>query len=124
MRFIPTKVHGVLDYLSGGLFIASPWLFGFANDEAAKWVPVAAGMSALGVSALTDYELGVDRKIPMQAHLSADIATGVLLAASPWLFGFAKRTYLSHLLFGMLEIGAGLLTEKTPSDGVRAKPAA
>ncbi len=117
MQLIPTKVHGILDYVSGGLFIASPWLFGFSDNEAAKWVPVAAGMSTLGLSAMTDYETGVSRQIPMQTHLTADIATGVLLAASPWLFGFAKKTYLPHVLFGMLEIGAGLLTEKVPSDG-------
>lgn len=121
MRFIPTKVHGVLDYLSGGLFIASPWLFGFSGNEAAKWVPIAAGMSALGVSAITDYELGLDRKIPMETHLSTDVASGILMAASPWLFGFAKRTYLPHVLFGLLEIGAGLLTEKVPSDGRQVK---
>lgn len=115
MRFIPTKVHGVLDYVSGALFIASPWLFGFEDDEAAKWVPVAAGLGALGVSTMTDYELGLTKQIPMATHLSTDVATGALLALSPWLFGFSKRVYLPHVLFGMLEIGAGLLTEKTPS---------
>ena len=31
MRFIPTKVHGVLDYLVGAALIVAPWLFGFAG---------------------------------------------------------------------------------------------
>jgi len=31
MRFIPTKVHGILDYVVGVALIAAPWLFGFAN---------------------------------------------------------------------------------------------
>src|SRR5919202_6542914 len=100
MRFIPTKVHGILDYASGALFIASRWLFGFADKPAAKWVPLAAGGAALGSSLFTDYELGAVRKIPMPAHLGLDVAEGALLAASPWLFGFDKKVYLPHLIFG------------------------
>lgn len=114
MRFIPTKVHGILDYASGALFMASPWLFGFADKSAAKWVPLAAGGAALGSSLFTDYELGAVRKIPMPAHLGLDVAEGALLAASPWLFGFAKKVYLPHLIFGAFAVGAGLLTQKTP----------
>ncbi|MFD2569562.1 SPW repeat protein [Spirosoma soli] len=114
MRFIPTKVHGILDYVSGGLFLASPWLFGFADKPAAKWVPLAAGGAALSSSLFTDYELGAVRKIPMPAHLGLDVAEGALLAASPWLFGFAKKVYLPHVIFGAFALGAGLLTQKTP----------
>ncbi|QJW90576.1 hypothetical protein HNV11_14895 [Spirosoma taeanense] len=116
MRFIPTNVHGVLDYVSGGLFLASPWLFGFADKPAAKWVPVAAGSAALSSSLFTDYELGAIRKIPMPAHLALDVAEGVMLATSPWLFGFAKKVYMPHLLFGVFAIGAGLLTKTSPED--------
>lgn len=115
MKPIPTRVHGVLDYASGLLFIASPWLFGFANGEAAQWVPIVAGIAILGLSALTDYEAGLLKRIPMPVHLTMDILTGVLLAASPWLFGFADYVYLPHVLFGILEIGAGLLTQRVPS---------
>ncbi|GAB3542916.1 SPW repeat domain-containing protein [Spirosoma fluminis] len=114
MRFIPTNVHGILDYASGALFLASPWLFGFADKPAAKWVPLAAGGAALGSSLFTDYELGAVRKIPMPAHLGLDVAEGVLLAAAPWLFGFAKKVYVPHLIFGAFAIGAGLLTQKSP----------
>ena len=116
MRFIPTKVHGVLDYVSGSLFLASPWLFGFADNKAARTVPLVAGVAALGSSLFTDYELGVVRKIPMTAHLTLDVAEGVLLATAPWVFGFAKKTYLPHLVLGLFAIGAGTLTEKTPSN--------
>ena len=31
MRFIPTHVHGMMDYLTGVILIAVPWLFGFAS---------------------------------------------------------------------------------------------
>jgi hypothetical protein len=114
MKFIPTKVHGVLDYLSGVLFIASPWLFGFADSGAAQWVPVVLGVMALIYSVFTDYEAGLIKQLPMPVHLTMDVLSGVVLAASPWLFGFADKVYLPHVIFGLFEIGAGLLTQRKP----------
>ena len=118
MRFLPTRVHGALDYLMGALLIAAPWLFGFAGDAdgAATWVPVALGAGVVLYSLLTDYELGVARKIPMPTHLLLDLGGGVLLAASPWLFGFADVVWVPHLVFGLLEVGAALVTERVPRD--------
>jgi hypothetical protein len=126
MRFIPTKLHGLLDYASGLLFIASPWLFGFNLDERsnlaenvmAQWIPVFVGVGVLVYSIFTDYELGLIRRLPMPVHLTADFwFAGVFLAASPWIFGFADRVYLPHVLLGAFSIGAGLLTKKETSDG-------
>ncbi len=114
MRFIPTKIHGVLDYLMGLLLIVSPWLFGFADGGAAQWVPVVLGLGALVYSLLTRYELGVMPVISMPAHLGLDVAGGALLAVSPWLFGFSELVYWPHLIFGLLEIGAGLMTRTHP----------
>ncbi len=43
-----------------------------------------------------------------------DFLSGVFLAASPWLFGFAEEVYLPHLILGIFEIGASLMTKTTP----------
>ncbi len=114
MRVIPTKVHGVLDYLSGLLFIASPWLFDFANGGAAQWIPIFVGATILLVSLVTDYELSVAKLVPMPTHLALDVLSGALLAASPWLFGFSELVYWPHLLLGVAEVGAGLMTRQVP----------
>lgn len=56
----------------------------------------------------------------MRTHPGLDLASGVLLAASPWLFGFAGDVWAPHLIFGLLEIGAALMTKRSPSkDRVR-----
>src|SRR4051812_47089567 len=88
MRVIPTRVHGVLDYVVGALLIAAPWLFHFNEGGAETWVPVVLGAGAILYSLCTDYELGLLRLIPMATHLMLDLGSGVLLALSPWLFGF------------------------------------
>jgi hypothetical protein len=117
MRFIPTRVHGMVDYAMGILLIVAPWLLGFAAGGAETWVPVILGAAAIGYSLFTDYELGLVRKIPMSTHLGLDFGSGVLLAASPWLFGFASLVYLPHLILGRVEIGAALTTRRTPGAG-------
>jgi hypothetical protein len=68
----------------------------------------------LGTSAMTAYEAGLVRTIPMTGHLAADAALGLLLAASPWLFGFANVVFLPHLILGLGEFGAALTTETKP----------
>ena len=115
MRFISTKVHGYLDYSVGLLLIAAPWLFGFARGGAETWVPVILGASAIVYSLLTDYELGASRQLSMRTHLGLDIFSGILLAASPWLFGFADYVYLPHLILGIAEIGVAAMTQTKPS---------
>ena len=114
MRFIPTRIHGMLDYAVGALLIVAPWLLGFAAGGAETWVPVILGLGAIGYSLFTDYELGLVRRIPMRTHLGLDAGSGVFLAASPWLFGFADLVYLPHLILGLVEIVAALTTRTTP----------
>jgi len=114
MRFIPTRAHGMMDYLAGIIMIGAPWVLGFANGGAAHWIPVVLGIGVIVYSLLTDYELGVVRLIPMPAHLGLDIVSGIFLAISPRLFGFAGVVFLPHLIIGLLEIGAGLMTHTRP----------
>jgi hypothetical protein len=120
MRFIPTRTHGVIDYLMGALLILAPYLLGFADGTAAQWIPQVVGAALIGASLLTDYELGVVRVIPMPVHLFLDVAAGALLAVSPWLFGFADRVAWPHLILGLLEIGMGLTTSTTPATAAAA----
>jgi hypothetical protein len=110
MRFLPSRVHGVIDYLWGIALLATPWLFGFADVTAAKWLAVVFGVGAILYSLVTDYELGALRILPMTLHLGLDGLAGAFLAVSPWLFGFADRVFWPHLLFGLFSVVASLIT--------------
>jgi hypothetical protein len=112
---ISSKTHGILDYLVGVLLIIAPWLFGFANSGAETHIFVILGVAALIYSLLTDYEWGAIRLIPFSAHLAIDFMSGLLLSASPWLFGFADRISLPHVIFGLIEMGAVMMTRRTAS---------
>ena len=115
MKIISTKTHGIVDYMMGLLLIASPWIFNFATGGAEQWIPIILGASALVYSMMTNYELGVFKAISMKTHLNIDLMSGILLAASPWIFGFSDKVTTPHLILGLLEIGAALMTKTTPS---------
>jgi hypothetical protein len=123
MRVIPTRVHGVIDYLTAVLLILSPWLFGFADGSAAQWVPLIVGVAILGLALMTDFEMGLAPVVPMSVHLAMDVGAGVLLAASPWLFGFAGRVWLPHLLVGAMEVLVALFTVTVPARGPASRRA-
>jgi hypothetical protein len=126
---IPTKTHAGMDYAVGLLLIAAPWLFGFADEStAATWVAVLAGAAMLGLSMVTDYEGGLlARLIPMRTHLMADTGLGLLLAVSPWLFGFADdgtNAWLPFVAIGLGEIASGVTTDLEPGKRSRRRRAA
>lgn len=104
-----------MDYLMGVILIAAPWIFNFARGGAETWVPVILGAGVILYSLMTGYEYGISRVISMRTHLTLDLLGGIFLAISPWLFGFSDFVYLPHLIFGILEIGASLMTEQAPS---------
>lgn len=114
MRFLPTRIHGLIDYLWGILLVLAPYLFGFADDGRATWVAWVFGAGAIFYSLATDYELGLVRLIPMPVHLALDGVAGAILAASPWLFGFADRVRWPHLAFGLFSVAASLMTRTAP----------
>ena len=114
MRFIPTQIHGVMDYFMGLLLMAAPWLLGFAEGGAETWIPVILGAGTIVYSLMTDYELGAVHLIPMPVHLGLDAVSGALLAVSPWLFGFDERVWIPHLVLGLAEIAAALTTQTHP----------
>ena len=113
-KVISTKVHGMMDYPTGLLTACLPLISRMKGAEAV--VPMIVGGSEIVQSLFTDYELGVSRKIPMKTHLLTDIVGGVLLAASPFVLGFSKKSWLPHVLIGLMMVGTALLTKDLPSD--------
>ena len=113
MRFIPTKFHAPLDYIVGAALIAAPWIFQFSEHTAATIVPIVLGIGLIAYSLFTNYELGVWKVAPMAVHNLFDIAAGTVLAASPWIFGFADESvnvWVPHLIVGFAAIFLGLTT--------------
>jgi hypothetical protein len=120
MRVIPTRMHGMMDYVIGIVLVASPWIFGFAKESStAKWTFIVVGAVILLTSMMTNYELGMMHVIPMHMHLGADALAGIVLALSPWIFGYANdagsNAWLPALIIGLLELGTAGMSDPWPA---------
>ena len=117
LRFIRSRAHGVLDYVTGVVLIAAPWIFQFNDIAAAKWTAIGVGVAMIASAALTNYELSVVRVIPMHVHLGMDAVMGAFLALSPWLFGFSDEgtnAWLPHVVVGLMEIAVAAMSDPWP----------
>jgi hypothetical protein len=113
---IPTRIHGILDYIVGLFLIGTPWLFGFNRSGAETWVPAACGISVIAYSLCTDYEWGAIRKLPMPTHLFLDYLNGLIMAVSPWLFGFQRSVWIPFIIVGCVELIVASLSNPVPAD--------
>lgn len=84
---VPLALHGLLEYGIGVLLIASSSLFSFDSLPRAVGILLGAGIVAL--AALSDLPTALMRRVPLGSHIVLDYALGVLLVASPFLFGFS-----------------------------------
>lgn len=72
VHMIPFPVHGVIESIMAASWVVMPWLFGFADDAAARNFFIAAGVGLLIVAALTDYRAsgwqtytGIERRMSL-----------------------------------------------------------
>lgn len=115
MRFLPTRIHAVIDYLWAAFLIATPFVAGFAGDRPAFWTAILFGLGAIGYSLLTDYELGAARLVPVPAHLALDAVAGLALALCPFALGLDGRALWPFMAFGGFAVAASLVTRTVPS---------
>lgn len=121
MRIIPTRIHGVIDYLVGILFIVLPKVLHW-NQTADYFISIL-GVSIIVYSLLTHYELGAVKWIPMPVHLGLDVLSGLLLIAAPFIFPVAGNGVTTWMVvLGLFDLVVPLLTELEPR--LLAHPAA
>lgn len=123
MRFIPTKVHGVLDYLVAIALIFAPTIFGFASvGGPAVAIPIILGIGLFLYSLFTKYEWGLVKVIGMPYHLIIDVVASVFLALSPWLFGFAGHAWnvwVPHVAVGVAVILVVIFSKTAPEPALQ-----
>jgi hypothetical protein len=119
IRFLPTKVHGVLDYVVGLALILAPNIFQFADvGGPAVSIPRLLGVVLIAYSLFTRYELGVIKFISMPYHLIVDFLAALFLALSPFLFGFSNKSanvWLPHVVVGIAVIIVVIVSKTQPS---------
>lgn len=74
MHFIPTLIHGILDYVVGVVTIA---LLFVLDLSVPRIVLLILGVMVIAYSLMTDYELGVVHFLRIRFHLLLDALFGI-----------------------------------------------
>ena len=119
-KFIPTKVHGALDYIVALALIAAPWIFGFADKGgAAVIIPIVLGIGLFLYSLFTKYEWGLVKVLGMPYHLLVDVIASLFLIASPFVFGFYDmdmwNVWVPHVVVGIAVIIVVIFSQTQPA---------
>jgi hypothetical protein len=93
------RVHGVAEYLLGGFFIASPFLFGF-DSNAAVAISVVGGVILILMAATSSTGPALAGMVPVGVHVLFDIVIAAFLIASPFVFGFSDEAAPTGLFIG------------------------
>lgn len=119
LRFIPTKVHGALDYIVAIALIFAPMIFGFQDvGGAAVIIPIVLGIGLFLYSLFTNYEWGLIKVIGMPYHLIVDVVASVVLVLSPFIFGFADEApnaWVPHVVVGLTVILVVICSKTQPA---------
>ena len=109
MKTTPYDVRGLVNcFLGFGLFLLAA--FGrFPEGSPMVLVTTAFGLGLMIYSLVSDFTR-VPRGRSARRYLLIDLAIGGTLAASPWLFDFARVSALPQVVVGLFVIGNALFT--------------
>lgn len=126
MRFVSSRMHGILDYIVAVLLLLTPEIFGFSQiGGAAVTIPRVIGGLIIMQAVLTRYEMGLVKILPFSMHIGIDYLVGIFLAASPILFGFNNEpanVWLPHVLVGAFIFFSTLFTKVQPEYSASNQP--
>ena len=130
IRFVPTVVHGISDYVGAAFLIASPFIFRFSSmGGIAVVLPIVLGAGLFLYSLLTNYELGIPawRVIPMPVHLTVDFVASAFLALAPFLFGYSNEgvnVWLPQVIAGVAVMLLVLVSQTQQQSEIKVVKAA
>jgi hypothetical protein len=95
-RFVPAKLHGILDFMTVGLFVVGTEIFGIKERAPASTVPSRVmGSAIFAYSLVTDYgddnQIGSPKLISIKTHCALDAAFGIFVGLSPWVGGTWRK---------------------------------
>jgi hypothetical protein len=98
MKILRPKMHGILDYVVVGLFLAAPSLFGFGGLPAA--IAYALAGVHLALTLMTAFPLGAVKLVPLPVHGAIELVVSLALPALPFVLRFAAEPVARNFFLG------------------------
>ena len=116
MRFVPTIVHAVADYLVGMAMIVLAFISGAQGIGFAAFVVL--GLLAIGYALVTDYELGWKPYLTMPTHLALDAAFAVVMLVLPLVLTLPPLLVGASLVIALMAMVLVATTRMRPASGL------
>ena len=97
MKVLSPRAHGVLDYATVVFFALAPSIFNMGGIYATVCYALAG--SYLVITLLTDFQMGIAHLIPFRVHGWLELVSGLVLLASPFIFGFQDDSVTARNFF-------------------------
>ena len=121
-RSIPTRVHGVIDYILAISLIAMPWMFDTLSVKAGmSIIVIILGIALFIYSICTYYEVSIFKLMGMWTHVTLDAGIGIVIMALPLVFNMIdSRLYLwvPYLGIGLLLVVQAIISKTAPAGTV------
>lgn len=117
MKIISTVFHGILDYVTVLFLAISPSLFDMTSP-AAVFTYALAGIHLL-LTALTNFEMGIFKIIPLKIHGAIELIVSVFLVIVAVLFYMSddKISFYFYLVFAIVLFIVWVASSYTTSPG-------
>jgi len=80
------KFHAINDLVALTFLLVSPWLLGYSEYADATKFAVALFFIGMGLNVVTDYPLGILKKVPFKWHRIVEFTSPPLFIGIPWYF--------------------------------------
>jgi len=97
MGLISLKVHSYIDWISVGIMLTAPFIFGYSSVP--MIVSLSAGLFEAGSILTTNYPGGKWKVVPLSLHLNGEVLIGLGAFALPWIFGFSDEASARNMTF-------------------------
>jgi hypothetical protein len=113
--FISNTFFGYFSYVLGVVMMASPWLFHFVDVRgAALFFPFMFGWFQIIMAIFSRTKAGMVGVFPVQMHCFLNTFAGFAIMCTPWMYGFAPKVFLPHLILGGIMFTLGVFTKNSP----------
>ena len=109
MKILSPTQHGYLDYLTVVIFLLAPSLIGLTG--LAGTIAYLLAAIHLAMTLVTDFPLGVIKKLSFSIHGWVERIVGPALVFLPFVFGFDGAAKVFYLVIGIVIIIVGLMTD-------------
>jgi len=83
---ISLRTHALLDAVLLGFILVAPWLLGYTQHVGATQWSIALFFIGMGLNVVTDYPLGIVRRLPMKWHRLVELTSPGIFIVVPWVF--------------------------------------